>query len=471
MRIAAIDQGTTSTRVLIVDGEGQAEIVRSIAHRQFHPHPGWVEHDPLELMSNIQACLVAVGAVDTIGIANQGESCLAWNRQTGEPLSPVIVWQDNRTTGRMMDLEASGAASTVVDKAGLPLDPYFSASKLGWIMDNVPAAAEAWRQGCLCLGTTDAFFLHRLTGAFVTDVTTASRTSLMNLHICNWDPDLCRIFGVPIECLPEIRRTVGDLGAIGATPVRASVVDQQAALFGHGCRRPGDGKITFGTGAFALVLTGEEPVSASRTNGLLPTVAWSLSNGTAYALDGGIYDAGSAVDWAIKAGLADSFDDLQAFSDRPAIERGLAFVPAFSGLACPYWERSASPVLIGLGMDMTKRDICQALLEGIALLTCQVLDAMQAVMEIREAISIDGGLSRSAYFCQFLADCTGRIIEVPSMDELTAYGVASLVAAGDGIALIPDGAGKKRAFEPRAPRAPEWRRSFGLAVERSRNWR
>ncbi|MEC6557215.1 FGGY family carbohydrate kinase, partial [Pseudomonas aeruginosa] len=257
MRIAALDQGTTSTRVLVASQDGSADIQLALRHQQHHPQSGWVEHDPLELLANLQRCLEASGRVDAIGLANQGESCMAWDARSGEPLSPLIVWQDNRTTPHIERLRASGAEALVLERSGLPLDAYFSASKLGWIVEHLPAARRALEAGRLRLGTSDAWFLDRLCGTFATDVTTASRTALMNLAEGRWDPELCALFGVPIECLPEIRDTVGHFGVIGNTPLTASVVDQQASLYGHGCRQPGDAKITFGTGAFALTLSGE----------------------------------------------------------------------------------------------------------------------------------------------------------------------------------------------------------------------
>jgi len=244
MRVVAIDQGTSSTRAFVLDGRGAGEIVCTRPHKQNYPKPGWVEHDPLELLKNVNTCLAAAGAVDAIGIANQGESCLAWDARTGDPVSPVLVWQDRRTGATIAKLKTQGLDETVRLKCGLPLDTYFSASKLGWIMPNIPQARLLQAQGHLRLGTTDAFFLDRLTGHFATDVTTASRTSLLNLQTLGWDSELCEIFGVPIDALPEIRPTMADFGCLEQadrqTRITANVVDQQASLFGHGCRNPGD---------------------------------------------------------------------------------------------------------------------------------------------------------------------------------------------------------------------------------------
>lgn len=470
MRVAAIDQGTTSTRVLVADTDGNIEIACAVTHQQNHPHAGWVEHDPEELLANIRHCLKAAGQVDAIGLDNQGESCLAWDARTGVALSPVIVWQDNRTADAVARLKDSGAETLTLARAGLPLDAYFSASKLAWIINNIPAAKTALEAGHLRLGTTDAFFLDRLAGHFATDVTTASRTSLMNLETGRWDADLCKLFGVPIACLPEIRPTVCNYGSIDGVPVTAAVVDQQAALFGHGCRKPGDAKITFGTGAFALAVTGEE-ITRAPEKGLLPTVAWSIGGRMTYALDGGVYDAGSAIEWARRIGLvSDLTADLDWFDTPAAIERGVVFVPALSGLACPHWDRTAASLFLGMSAATTKMDLCQAMLEGIALSAADVVGAMNAHVPIGRSIAIDGGLARSKYFAQFLADMIGRDVLATDFDERTAFGTASLAALGAGV-VLPEPRTVPITFSPRVSDSTTIRQRFGDAVSRSRGWR
>jgi glycerol kinase len=471
MRVAAIDQGTTSTRALVADPDGEIKIACSITHQQIHRQPGWVEHDPEELLANIRSCLNAAGLVDAIGLDNQGESCLAWDARTGAALSPVIVWQDNRTVDAVERLKEQGAEALTLARAGLPLDAYFSASKLAWIIENVPAAKDALDAGHLHLGTTDAFFLDRLTGNFATDVTTASRTSLMNIETGEWDVELCRLFGVPIACLPKIHPTVAAFGSVNGMPITAAVVDQQAALFGHGCRKPGDAKITFGTGAFALAVTGEDIVRAPE-KGLLPTVAWSIGGRMTYAVDGGVYDAGSAVEWARRIGLvSDLATDLDGFEAPPAIERGVAFVPALSGLACPHWDRTAAALFLGMSAATTRVDLCQALLEGIALSTADVVDAMDALVPIGSSIAIDGGLAYSRYFAQFLADAIGRDVLSTDFGERTAFGAAALAAIGVG-ARLSEPKVVSFVFEPRAgERAAARRHRFSEAVSRSKNWR
>lgn len=467
MRIASIDQGTTSTRILVVDGEGRGKVVHAARHAQHHPHPGFVEHDPEELIRHIIECVEAAGPLDAIGIDNQGESCLAWDARTGEALSPVIVWQDSRTSDATLRLKAEGGEALTLERAGLPLDPYFSAAKLRWLIDNNENVRAALKRGTLRLGTTDAFFLQRLTGICATDVTTASRTSLMNLAKGAWDEDLCRLFGVSVETLPEIRPTVSSFGAIKNVPVTASLVDQQAALYGHGCRKAGDIKITFGTGAFVLAVTGDRIIRAP-DRGLLPTIAWQTEDERHFAVDGGVYNAGSAVEWAERIGLLKDLDELGHFERGPAIERGLAFVPALSGLAAPHWDRSAAGLWIGLGLDTDRADMLQAILEGVALRTAEVVEAMSASLAIAASISIDGGLTRSAYFRRFLADALGKVLHTRDVDELTAYGTASLAALGIGHTLpvcpvaseiVPQGGSAR------------WRERFSDAVTRARGWR
>lgn len=473
MAVLAIDQGTTSTRALVLEESGEARLVHAAGHRQIYPAKGWVEHDPEELIGNLHDCIASAGAVAAIGIDNQGESCLAWNAETKEAISPVIVWQDNRTQAKVDQLKQDGIEGRVLETAGLPLDSYFSATKLAWILENLPEARNLHGEGKLRLGTTDAYFLDRLAGCFATDITTASRTSLMNIRTGDWDPELCKIFGVPLECLPPVRPTTGDFGAIGIdgrkVPVTASVVDQQAALYGHGCRAAGDAKITFGTGAFALTVTGAELCQAPEM-GLLPTVAWQHAGAPPhYALDGGVYCAGAAINWARSLGLFKDFSEIDAFDQLPAIDRDLAFVPALSGLACPHWDRKAVGLWIGLSLDTTPRDMMQAVLEGIAFRAAEVLAAMGGFVPLGDAISIDGGLSVNPYFCQFLADVLGRQVTVPEMAELTPLGTAMLSCRQPGLEAGMR-AGKDRLYAARRDLTAA-RARFQEAVRRARGWR
>ena len=472
MTILAIDQGTTSTRALCVDDSGQVKITCVLKHRQHYPQPGWVEHDPEELIENIEACIEASPGIFAIGIDNQGESCLAWHADSKQALCPVIVWQDNRTHAVIEQLKRDGHEDRVAEISGLPLDAYFSASKLAWIMQNCEQAETLLRQGKLRMGTTDAFFLDRLADRFVTDITTASRTSLLNLQTGQWDRELCDLFGVPIETLPEVVSTTGDFGSIESQgrriPVRASVVDQQASLYGHGCRQPGDAKITFGTGAFALVLTGDQPLR-SPEQGLLPTVAWRFDSKAAmYALDGGVYCAGSAVDWGRKLGLFEDYEEINQFERSCAIGRDLVFVPALTGLACPHWDRSAAGIWLGLSLDTDRRDLIQSLLEGVALRAAEVIRAMNQFVAIADRISIDGGVSVNPYFCQFLANLLNREVSVRPMAELTAIGTAEL--AGAVVTDLQQSDSNTLCYHPDTDMSHYLER-FGDAVTRSRHWR
>jgi len=473
MATLAIDQGTTSTRALLLEDSGTVSIVKSIEHKQFYPEPGWVEHDAEELLHNIQLCIASCSDVDAIGIDNQGESCLAWNAESKKAITPVIVWQDNRTQSFIDSLKAKNAEKLVFEKAGLPLDSYFSAAKLSWILTNIPEAQTLLQRGKLRIGTTDAFFLDRLTGRFVTDISTASRTSLMNLQSGQWDEELCDLFAVPIEALPEIVSTTGSFGSINSCgrdiPITASVVDQQAALYGHGCRNRGDAKITFGTGAFALAITGDKPYQAS-AQGLLPTVAWQLdTHKPVYALDGGVFSAGSAINWAKSLGLFTHYDQIQQFDSNKgsAIERDLVFVPALTGLGCPYWDRKAGGLWLGLSLATDPMDMMQSILEGIAFRAAEVITAMNECVPISNEISIDGGLSRNPYFCQFLADVLNLRVVVQLSTELTAFGVACF-ASGESVQDYLN----KNAVQCYTPESNkrQYLEVFKDAVSRSKKW-
>jgi glycerol kinase len=354
--------------------------------------------------------------------------------------------------------------------AGLPLDPYFSGSKLAWLIDHVGEAKALLKQGRLRLGTTDAFFLDRLTGAFATDVTTASRTSLMSLATCGWDADLCKLFRVPMECLPEIRSTAGAFGEIGGTPVTASLVDQQAALFGHGCAKPGDAKITFGTGAFALAVAGSARVDGHRF-GILPTLAWRIGEAAPeFAIEGGVYNAASAVNWARGLGLFGDFAGIENFTAPAAITRGIAFVPALSGLGCPYWDRGAAGLWIGMGLDTTRHDLMQSLLEGVALRAAEVIAAMGELVPLGDTISVDGGMAKNGYMLQFLSSVLQKKVMVPSSTDLTALGTTRMAMRGAGIAELPPLPKPSRVIEPGDPLHGA-RRRFADAVRRAKAWK
>jgi glycerol kinase len=467
MKVVAIDQGTTGTKSFTLDETGRFESIASLEHQQIYPQAGWVEHDAEELLRNVSACLETAGEADAIGIANQGETIVAWDARTGRPIHNAIVWQDDRTQGTTAKLKADGAEELTKARAGLPLDPYFSASKLRWFIDSVDEAKALLKQGCLRLGTSDAFFHDRLTGTFATDVTTASRTSLMSLETCKWDSELCKLFGVPMECLPEIRSTAGDFGQIGKTPITASLVDQQAALFGHGCPT----KITFGTGAFALTVTGDVRVDGSKF-GILPTVAWKIKNEPLRrAIEGGVYNAGSAVNWARRLGLFKEFLEIASFDMSSALSRNLVFVPALSGLACPHWDRGAAGLWIGMGLDTTANDLMQALLEGIALRAAEVVAAMGELTSLGNMISIDGGLTKNPYFNRFLANAVGKTVIVQESSELTGLGTARMAMRGAGVKTLPPLLATRAEIKPDVTLNSELKQRFSEAVKRAKNWK
>jgi glycerol kinase len=477
MLIAAIDQGTTSTKCLLVDADGESTLIGAIRHKQILPHEGWVEHDAGELLANTQSMIdraVAAGA-EGVAIANQGETVVAWDRRTGAPLCNAIVWQDQRTAAFVEILRAAGHKDEVRAISGLPLDAYFSASKIHWILDEVPGAKELARAGQLGLGTSDAYFIERLTGEYATDPTTASRTSLMDLGTCEWDTRLAEIFSVPVEYLPRIGD--GPFGEVTSggrkIPLVASMVDQLAALYGHGCRAPGDAKVTFGTGAFALAITGH-----SRPENLPPgvvlTVGWKSGSGRVYAADGGVYTAGAAIEWLQRIGLLTDVSELERLGGPPAIARGIAFVPALAGLGCPHWDRSAAGLWLGIDSATGREDLVKAVLEGVAFRTGEVLEAMGSAIRSDGVLSVDGGLTRAPYFLQFFTDIAGREIVDAGERELTALGAGFLGHAARGIDA--SGGGEQQQRLTLAPRAKAsdvvaWRARFNEARRRSTGWR
>ncbi len=470
MKVLAIDQSTSATKAFTYDSDGRFEPVGTLDHAQHYPAPGRVEHDAEEILVNILTLIDSAGPVDAIGIDNQGETVVAWDAATGRALGPAIVWQDDRTRDVTEALKGQGAEALTQERAGLPLDPYFSATKLAWMLEHRPEVAAAAREGRLRLGTSDAFFLDRLTGDFATDVTTASRTSLMAMSTLDWDDDLLRLFAVPRGLLPEVRATTGPFGSHKGVPVTASLVDQQAALFGHGADRPGATKITFGTGAFALAITGAgRPEGAG---GLSATVAWAMGEGPAtFALEGGVYNAGSAVKWARSIGLFSDFSELNETREATALSRGLCFIPALSGLAAPHWDRGAAGLWIGMGLDTTRADLMQAVLEGVALRAAEVVGAMGQAVALTGPVSIDGGMSANPAFGQFLANALGREVVVAGAAELTALGTARMAMTGAGVRDLPPLPPPAQSFAPDQPLSAADHVRFADAVARARGWR
>jgi len=481
MRIASIDQGTTSTKALIVTDDGGRNDVGNLHHQQILPRAGRVEHDAQELLANVRMLIdqAASQGIDGIALANQGETVVAWDRLTGRTLANAIVWQDQRTEPDIAQLEASGKTQYVKAVSGLPLDSYFSASKLKWLLDNAEGARDLARKGRLGLGTTDAYFLERLTGRYATDVTTASRTSLMDLSACCWDAGLCEIFKVPVELLPEVVADAEPFGTVvtsaGPKPLITSVVDQIAALYGHGCRKKGEGKVTVGTGAFGLFLTGFERPS-DLMGGALPTAAWQTRFGRSYAADGGVYTAAAAIEWLIRIGLMAEAGELANLSGATAASRDLFFVPALSGLACPHWDRRAVGLFIGMDTATERQDLVKATVEGVAFRVAEVIDTLRLGENAEAPIPIDGGLTRSSYFLQFLADVMSCPVAVPEDTELTAVGAAGLalaVSSGTDPHDFPTQHRVARLVSPNAPaaEAQAFRGRFAEARLRAEGWR
>jgi glycerol kinase len=489
--LLALDQGTTSSRAIVFDLDGRPVASAQREFRQHYPQPGHVEHEPEDLWNSQRDCAAEVlaragiGAADlaAIGIANQRETTLLWERATGRPLHRAIVWQDRRTAAACDALRAQGVEPLVAEKTGLRLDPYFSATKLAWLLDHVPGARAAAERGELAFGTVDTWLLWKLSAGRIhaTDASNASRTLLFNLHAGDWDDGLLRLFRVPRAVLPEVRDTAGDFGRVAAglpaagAPITALVGDQQGALFGQACVRPGLAKATYGTGAFLLLHTGEKPVHPR--GGLLSTVAWRIGGKTSFALEGAVFVAGAAVQWLRdELKLVTSAAELDELAASVPDAGGAFLVPAFTGLGAPHWDPYARGALVGLTRGVNRAHLCRAALEAIAFQTTELLGAMrrEAGLELAE-LRVDGGVSRSAPLLQIQADLLGRAVLRPRVSETTALGAAALAGVGAGV-LAPEefsaNWSPEARVEPttdaatRAARLAEWSR----AVERSRDW-
>ena len=468
MRILAIDQGTTSSKAFWWEDGKFSEAGRRV-QRQIRPRPGWVEHDAEELARHVTELAALAGPGDEIALANQGETVVAWDAQTLRPLHNALVWQDERTSEAIPALREAGLEALTLAIARLPLDPYFAVTRLRWLLDNADGARELLKAGRLRLGTSDAFLRARLTGVAMTDIATASRTSLMDVMTGQWDARLGEGFGVPIECLPPIGACTGDFGVTprGAR-LTAAIVDQQAALFGQGCRAPGEMKITFGTGAFALGVLGAAPSEGGRADGLLPTLGWRIAGqAPVHALDGGILTAGAAIEWLGEIGLLPDHAALDGFEGPSALERGIVFVPAQAGLGAPHWDRSARGMWIGMDLATSAADLRRAVLEGIAIRAAELVGAFGSAMGGVSRIAIDGGLTRSGYFRQFLANAVGAPIMVSREADMTGLGLAHLclVARSE----VPPAGGFDEVL-PEAPLPPALHARFAEALRRSRGW-
>jgi len=490
--VLALDQGTTSSRALVFDPQGRVVAQAQREFTQHFPQPGWVEHDAREIWDTQYATLlealrganISAGDIAAVGISNQRETTVLWDRATGEPVAPAIVWQDRRTTAACEALRAAGHEPDITARTGLLLDPYFSATKLAWLLDHVPGARARAERGELAFGTIDSWLIYKLTRhrRHVTDATNASRTLLFNLRTGGWDDALLARFNVPRACLPDIvdsclsRADAIEIELDGAKlPLAGIAGDQQAALFGQGCFAPGMVKNTYGTGCFALMHTGNRPqVSAHR---LLTTVA--LRRGDCqFALEGGVFMGGATVQW-----LRDGLGIIERSADVEALARSVPdtgdvyLVPAFAGLGAPQWDAAARGTLVGLTRGSTRAHIARAAVESIAFQTADLIDTMRqdAGSEFRE-LRVDGGAARNDLLMQFQADLLGVPVLRPSNTETTAFGAAALAGLGVGLWQTQDELSAlwslERRFEPRMPRdeAAQRMARWHQAVERSRGW-
>ncbi|PZA07248.1 MULTISPECIES: glycerol kinase GlpK [unclassified Meiothermus] len=490
--LLALDQGTTSSRAIVFDLEGRPLAQAQQEFTQHFPQPGLVEHDPLEIwQSQIQTAReairrsgVAPAEIAAIGITNQRETVVLWERATGKPVHRAIVWQDRRTAGICEELKQRGYEEVFRQKSGLVLDPYFSGTKLKWLLDEVPGLRERAGKGELCFGTVDSWLIYNLTGGQVhaTDVSNASRTLLFNLQTLEWDPHLLGVLGIPKAVLPQVRPSAGVYGhtvreLLGASiPIAGVAGDQQAALFGQACFAAGMAKNTYGTGCFLLMNTGPKPVASGR--GLLSTVAWQLEGeGPEYALEGSVFIAGAVVQWLRDGlGIIQRSGEVEALAKSVPGTDGVYLVPAFVGLGAPYWDAYARGTIVGLTRGSTKAHLARAALEAIAYQTKDVLAAMEADSGLRlSELRVDGGASVNELLMQFQADLLGRAVLRPQVTETTALGAAYLAAIGVGAldrAQIAERWAVDRRFEPQMSEEERTRLYAGWqkAVERARGW-
>ncbi len=444
--LLVLDQGTTSTRAILFNRNGDLLFVAQRELTQYYPADGLVEHDTEEIVQGVyQVCGEVIVQADraglsiaAFGITNQRETTVVWDRHTGQPLHRAIVWQDRRTAITCENLRAKGFESEISSRTGLLLDPYFSATKITWILDHVKGARERANRGELAFGTIDCYLLWRLTDGRVhaTDATNASRTSLFNIHDGRWDARLLDCFDVPRVMLPEVRDSAADYGEVklpgACLPLCGIAGDQQAAAFGQACFHPGMVKSTYGTGCFMLMHTGAQP--AQSNNGLLTTVAWCLNGQLSYALEGSIFNAGTVVQWLRDGlGLIESTGEIERVVEPTESNNGVYLVPAFTGLGAPHWDVYARGGIFGLTLDTTAADLVRAALESVCYQSLDLLEAMIADATQPAAVRVDGGMAANDWLMQFLADVLDVPVERPQVVETTALGVAFLAGLQCGI--------------------------------------
>ncbi|MEN3613989.1 glycerol kinase GlpK [Plantactinospora sp. ZYX-F-223] len=499
--VAAIDQGTTSSRCIVFDSEGGVVSMAQREHRQIFPRPGWVEHDAEEIWAAV--CQVVpealaeagIGAdrLAAIGITNQRETTVVWDRATGRPVHHAIVWQDTRTAPLLRRLDAEYGEQRFRDRTGLPLATYFSGPKLRWLLDNVDGLRDRAGRGEVLFGTMDSWLIWKLTGRHVTDVTNASRTLLMDLRTLDWDPEILDVLGIPAGMLPEIRSSAevygtadglsgtadgpSGTGPLAGVPVASALGDQQAALFGQTCFHPGEAKCTYGTGSFLLLNTGESPVTSR--HGLLSTVGYRIGDQPAtYALEGAIAVTGSLVQWLRdNLGLISSAPEIEKLARTVQDNGGCYVVPAFSGLFAPHWRSDARGVIAGLTGYVTKGHLARAVLEASAWQTREVVDAMNADSDVAlRRLRVDGGMTANNLLMQFLADVLDVPVVRPKVSETTCLGAA--YAAGLAVGFWPDLATLRAQWRQDADWAPAMDpahrerelRNWRKAVARTLDW-
>jgi glycerol kinase len=490
--ILSLDQGTTSSRALLFDDQGA---VRAIAQREFtqiFPQPGWVEHDPEEIAASQFAVALEVLAeahvqrddIAAIGITNQRETAIVWDRATGKPIGNAIVWQDRRTAAFCEELKTHGHENLIQQRTGLLIDAYFSASKISWLLEHVPHARQLAEKEQLAFGTVDTWLIWKLTGGrlHITDPSNASRTMLFNIHGGRWDDDLLSLFRIPRSMLPEVRSSseiyadVSAVPGLNGIPIAGIAGDQQAALFGQRCTRPGLTKNTYGTGCFMLQSTGDRAVASSHR--LLSTVAWKIGDITSYALEGGVFIGGAVVQWLRDGlGIIRSSTDVEALANSVPDNGGVYFVPAFVGLGAPHWDSYARGAIFGLTRGSSAAHIARAALESIVYQVADLMDAVEtdAGTPLQE-LRVDGGASANDTLMQFQADILGVPVVRPAMTETTALGAAFLAGLGAGlwkeVESISNLPRDERRFTPRMPgsQARTMRQRWNEAVSRSKSW-
>lgn len=488
--ILALDQGTTSSRAMLFDRDGQVRASANQEFKQHYPRPGWVEHDAVEIWESqlavarrvLEDAKIQPGDIAAVGITNQRETVVLWDRTTSKPLHHAIVWQCRRTAAACDRIRQEGFDRTLREKTGLVTDAYFSGTKIAWLLDNVPGARQRAERGELACGTIDTWLIWNLTDgrAHVTDVSNASRTLLFNIHTLEWDEEILRYFRIPASLLPEVKSSSEVLGETelfgGKTPIAGVAGDQQASLFGHQCWQPGNVKNTYGTGCFLLMNTGSEvPHSDS---GLLATVGWQRDRKTTYALEGSVFIAGAAIQWLRdELKIIGSAGESEAMAASVPDAGGVYFVPAFVGLGAPHWDAYARGTIVGLTRGSNRHHLVRAALESIAFQTRAVVDCMAQDSGVHaEVLRVDGGGARNNFLCQFQADVLGIPVERPATTESTALGAAYLA----GLAVefwkseqeLSTQRKVERRFKPSMPaaRRDELYAGWQRAVDRAKAW-